>query len=307
MSYGVGIDVSKSWLDLHIHGLDRKARFGNTRAGWKQIAAWLAEHPLRSVVLEATGGYEQGALDALHEAGLPMVRVNPRQARDFAKATGQLAKTDALDARVLSHMAATLELIRYQPAAPWQRLLAEYLQRRDHVVLTIHQERQRLSKLNDPWLCRQTKAALKQWQSMLKELNARIAEQIASRPGLPILGQLKGVGPVVLASLAAQLPELGRINNKAVAKLVGVAPLARDSGTMRGVRSIWGGRAVVRNVLYMATLTAIRYEPAIRDFFRQLKERGKPGKVAVVAAMRKLLVILNARMRDALREAESAT
>ena len=298
MSYGVGIDVSKSWLDVHVHGLGHSARFGNTPVGYARLLAWLSPHALRLVVLEATGGYEQAALDALHAAGLPMVRLNPRQARDFAKATGQLAKTDTLDARVLAQMAAVLELMRYQPAEPWRRQLAQYRQRRAHLVMLLQQERQRLSQLSDAWLQQQARTAVRHWQKMLGEVDARIAGQIAAQSDLAVLRQVTGVGPVLLATLAAQLPELGRVDGKAIAKLVGVAPLARDSGSMRGARSIWGGRASVRQALYMGALVAVRFHPDLRTFYQRLRAQGKVAKVALVAAMRKLLVILNAKMRD---------
>ena len=298
MSYGVGIDVSKSWLDVHVHGLGHSARFGNTPVGYARLLAWLSPHALRLVVLEATGGYEQAALDALHAAGLPMVRLNPRQARDFAKATGQLAKTDTLDARVLAQMAAVLELMRYQPAEPWRRQLAQYRQRRAHLVMLLQQERQRLSQLSDAWLQQQARTAVRHWQKMLGEVDARIARQIAAQSDLAVLRQVTGVGPVLLATLAAQLPELGRVDGKAIAKLVGVAPLARDSGSMRGARSIWGGRASVRQALYMGALVAVRFHPDLRTFYQRLRAQGKVVKVALVAAMRKLLVILNAKMRD---------
>ena len=298
MSYGVGIDVSKSWLDVHVHGLGHGARFGNTPVGYARLLAWLSPHALRLVVLEATGGYEQAALDALHAAGLPMVRLNPRQARDFAKATGQLAKTDTLDARVLAQMAAVLELLRYQPAEPWRRQLAQYRQRRAHLVMLLQQERQRLSQLSDAWLQQQARTAVRHWQKMLGEVDARIAGQIAAQSDLAVLRQVTGVGPVLLATLAAQLPELGRVDGKAIAKLVGVAPLARDSGSMRGARSIWGGRASVRQALYMGALVAVRFHPDLRTFYQRLRAQGKVAKVALVAAMRKLLVILNAKMRD---------
>ena len=298
MAYGVGIDVSKSWLDVHVHGLGHSARFGNTPAGYTKLRAWLSSHALRLVVLEATGGYEQAALDALHAEGLPMVRLNPRQARDFAKATGQLAKTDTLDARVLAQMAAVLELTRYQPTEPWRRQLAQYQQRRTHLVTLLQQERQRLSQLSDPWLRQQARTAVQRWQKMLGEVDARIARQIAAQSDLAILRQVKGEGPVLLATLAAHLPELGRLAGKAIAKLVGVAPLARDSGSMRGTRSIWGGRASVRQALYMGALVAVRFNPHMRTFYQRLRAQGKVAKVALVAAMRKLLVILNAKMGD---------
>ena len=163
-----------------------------------------------------------------------------------------------------------------------------------------------MAQLTDTWLRRQALAALRRWTHMLKTLDTRIAAMLAEQSQLAPLGKIKGVGPVLLATLAGQLPELGRISGKAIAKLVGVAPLARDSGERRGVRGIWGGRAGIRAVLYMATLTAVRYEPALKNFYQSLRSRGKPAKVALVACMRKLLVILNARMRSEMN-ASSAT
>lgn len=298
MTYGVGVDVCQEALDVQVHGLDRYARFSNCARGIQQLCAWLAPIAVRQVVFEATGRCEPAALDALHARGWRVVRVNPRQARDFARATGQLAKTDRLDAQILAHMAAVLELTPYRPAEPWRRQLAEYQQRRSHLVLWLQQERQRLEALTDPWLREQAQGFVQQAQQALRELERRLARQVAAHPHLAVLAQIKGVGPVMLATLAAQLPELGQLSGKAVAKLVGVAPLARDSGRWRGARSIWGGRAGLRGVLYMAALTAVRYEPRLRSFYQALRARGKPAKVALVAAMRKLLVILNARMRD---------
>lgn len=298
MSQGVGIDVCRDWLDVVVHGTPSSKRFDNSPAGFRRLIAWLKPVACRQVVLEATGGYERNALDALYRAGLPVVRVNPRQARDFAKGTGQLAKTDALDARVLAHMAEVVPLAPYQPSEPWQAQLAEYQNRRAHLANHLHQERQRLRHFTDPWLRQQARQAVATTQRQLQALDARIADVVAQQPSLRILSQVKGVGPVLVATLAGHLPELGSLDGKAIAKLVGVAPLACDSGNHRGQRRVWGGRAAVRSVLYMATLTAIRYEPRIKAFYDSLRARAKPAKVAIVAAMRKLIVILNARMRD---------
>ncbi|NLC21146.1 MAG: IS110 family transposase [Halomonadaceae bacterium] len=306
MTYGVGIDVSQAWLDVHVHAVNQTTRLPNTPQGFSRLAKWLSTREPGPIVLEATGGYEQAALDALHDAGFAVIRVNPRQARDFAKACGQLSKTDRLDARVLAHMAQVLPLPLYQPPEPWQRRLAQYQQRRAQLQLTLQQERQRTAHLTDDWLCEQAQEALRHWQAMLKEVDARIAELVASQPQAEVLRDIKGVGPVLLATLLGQLPELGRLNGKAIAKLVGVAPLARDSGTMRGQRRVWGGRASIRATLYMSTLTAIRYEPRLKEFYQSLRQRGKQAKVAIVAAMRKLLVILNAKMRDHLKQQQMA-
>ncbi|WP_115560718.1 IS110 family transposase [Xanthomonas arboricola] len=300
MSESVGIDVSKRWLDVQVHGQRDGRRFANSVSGLQQMCTWLGPAHLHQVVVEATGGYEQLALESLYAAGMPVARVNSRQARDFAKATGQLAKTDRLDARVLAQMAALLPLTRSQPVEGWRAQLRAYQQRRTQVVAMVQQERQRQSHLTDAWLCSQAQSSLRHLQQQLAELDKRIAQQVGARAELAVLSQVKGVGPVLLASLAAQLPELGKLTGKAIAKLVGVAPLARDSGTMRGARCIWGGRACVRQGLYMATLTAVRFNESLRAFYQRLRGQGKASKVALVAAMRKLLVILNAKLRDQL-------
>ena len=295
----VGIDVSKATLDVAVYGSSEVRAFANSPTGFRRLAAWLLpERPLQ-VVLEATGGYEQAALDALFAAGLPVVRANPRQVRDFAKALGQLAKTDRLDARVLAQLAATISLTRYQPAFAWQRRLAQWHQRRGHLLQMLGSERQRLERMVDPALLRWARQHIAMLQRELRRLDTEIKHQIAAQPGLDALRSLKGVGPVLQATLASQLPELGQLDSKAIAKLVGVAPLARDSGLLRGQRHVWGGRRQIRAALYMASLTAIRYEPRLRAFYQALRARGKLAKVAIVATMRKLLVILNARMRDA--------
>jgi transposase len=296
--HGIGIDVSKATLEVAIHEGPHR-QFDNTPAGHRRLAAWLKTLPVRRVVLEPTGGYEQDVLDALHEAGLPMVRANARQVRDFARATGQLAKTDRLDAAVLAHIAQVLDLPRYQPPAPWQRRLAEHVQSRRQVVQLLISAEQQLRSVKDPALHRLLQANVTQLNRSKALLDQHIAQQIQDQPQLEALQTLKGVGPVLLAVLASELPELGRLDGKAIAKLVGVAPLARDSGTMRGTRSIWGGRSEIRQALYMSALSALRYEPRLREFYQGLRARGKAAKVAIVAVMRKMLVILNARARDA--------
>lgn len=300
MSAFVGIDVSKATLDVAVLGDAMSRRFGNAPSGFRRLVDWLRALSPQVVVLEATGGYELAALEALHAAGVPVARVNPRQARDFAKATGQLAKTDRLDAQGLARMAAAVPLTPYRPPATWQKRLAEWQQRRHQLVGMLGSERQRLERLTDPALRRLAEQHLKRLRAEIRTLEEGIARQLDEQPSLAPLRTLKGVGPVLQATLACALPELGRLNGKAIAKLVGVAPLARDSGQWRGQRVVWGGRAQVRQTLYMAALTAMRHEPRLRDFYRALRERGKAGKVAIVAVMRKMLVILNARMRDAM-------
>lgn len=298
---GVGIDVSKAMLDVVIAG-QRATRWPNLPKEAAALAAELARLPDVRVVLEASGGFERTMLQACAKAGVRVFRVNARQARDFAKATGQLAKTDALDAGVLARMAQCLtdDLLEYVPAEPWREQLGVWVRRRAQVVDALLQQRQQRTLLQDRTLQRLADKTVRSLTVELAALDREIARQ--STPHLtPAMTSIKGLGPVVRATLLTELPELGRLTGKQVAKLVGVAPLNRDSGTMRGVRTTWGGRARLRSVLYMAALSAIRWEPSIKAFFQQLKKRGKPGKVALVACIRKLVTVLNARRRDELQ------
>lgn len=298
MNEAIGIDVSKATLDVAVHGVARQSSFANTAAGHRRLVKWLLSLQPRQIVLEATGRYDQAALDALHGAGLPVVRMNPRQVRDFAKATGQLAKTDRLDAAVLARMSHALELPRYEPKSAWQRHLGEWTQRRRQLVDTIVTERQRAESLTDPRLRRLSRSLIALLERNVRELESEIASRVKAQPQLEALRSMKGVGPTLQATLASELPELGKLSGKAISKLVGVAPLARDSGTLRGRRSAWGGRSQIREPLYMAAMSAMRFEPRLKAFYEGLRARGKVGKVAIVAVMRKMLVILNARMRD---------
>lgn len=296
--FGIGIDVSKATLDVAVHG-EQFRQFSNDKRGFVRLIRWLKTWPIKQVVLEASGGYERAALDALHAAGLPMVRINPARARRFAQGTGRAAKTDRLDATVLAQMAHLLPLTRYVPPAPWQQRLAEFAQCRRHLVQMRVSEMQRLRRLVDPDLIAMKQRYIAQLSDDLKQLDKAIAEQLEGQPGWKNIGALKGVGPILISTLACELPELGSLGSKAIASLVGLAPMNRESGTWQGQRRISGGRAVVREALYMAALTAIRYEPRLRAFYAGLKAKGKASKVALVAVMRKMLVILNARKRDA--------
>lgn len=290
--------MSKATLDVAVHG-EQFRQFSNDKRGFVRLIRWLKTWPIKQVVLEASGGYERAALDALHAAGLPMVRINPARARRFAQGTGRAAKTDRLDATVLAQMAHLLPLTRYVPPAPWQQRLAEFAQCRRHLVQMRVSEMQRLRRLVDPDLIAMKQRYIAQLSDDLKQLDKAIAEQLEGQPGWKNIGALKGVGPILISTLACELPELGSLGSKAIASLVGSAPMNRESGTWQGQRRISGGRAVVREALYMAALTAIRYEPRLRAFYAGLKAKGKASKVALVAVMRKMLVILNARKRDA--------
>lgn len=296
----VGVDVSKAVLDVAVHGRPSQMQFENSRAGHRKLIAAVLPLKPRQVVIESTGCYDLAVTDAMYTAGLPVVRINPRQGRDFAKATGQLSKTDRLDARVLASMGQVLDLPRYEPKPAWQRRLSEWVHRRTQVVEMLSAERQRAGVLADPLLKRMARTHIAALERVCRELDRRITEQVSARSELAQLRSLKGVGPVLQATLACELPELGRMSGKAISKLAGVAPLARDSGTMRGRRTIWGGRPQIRDPLYMAAMSAARFDARLRAFYKGLRERGKPGKVALVAVMRKMLVILNARMRDQL-------
>ena len=296
---GVGIDVGKFALDLARQDGNAVEHFGNDVQGIERLVAHLASWGRLWIVLEATSGYEVPVLRALLRAGHVVSRVNPRQARNFARASGQLAKTDAIDARMLADMARCLQarLPRYVEPAPWQADLAAHVTRRAQVVLAIQQQTQQIHALT---LAALRKVAHRSLRALLRERDV-LDQQIAtlSAPHLtPAWRSIKGLGAVVQATLLSLLPELGSLSRQQLAKLVGVAPLNRDSGTLRGHRGIFGGRASVRAVVYMAALVAIRWQPEFKAFYQQLRARGKPAKVALVACMRKFLVVLNARIRD---------
>jgi len=295
----VGIDVSKAQLDL---ALRPEGRFSapNDEAGCAQVLERLRAVSPTLVVLEATGGLEIPLTGVLAAAGVPVVVVNPRQVRDFAKATGKLAKTDALDAQTLAHFA---EVIRpeLRPLPDEQtQALAAILARRRQLVEMLTAEKNRLASARPPvrkslrthitWLEREL-------SHTDRDLAHAIRESPVWREKEELLQSAPGVGPVVTSTLLANLPELGTLTGKQIAALVGVAPFNRDSGTLRGTRTVWGGRAQVRAVLYMGTLVATRFNPVIRAFYQRLCAAGKPKKVALTACMRKLLIILNAMLK----------
>ena len=295
---GVGIDVGKHFLDLARHDQAGVTRFPNRPQGMTALVQHLRSWGPCWVVLEATGGYEMPVLQALVDEGIPTSRINPRQSRSFARATGQLAKTDVLDARGLADMAHCMHprLPRYVPPASWQVTLGAFVTRRAQVVLAIQQQTQQIQALI-PELQAPARTSLQALCDEAAWLDQRIAD--LSAPHLtPAWRSIKGLGPVVQATFLGLLPELGSFTRRQIAKLVGVAPLNHDSGTLKGHRAIFGGRASVRAVLYMATLVAIRWQPELKAFYTTLRGLGKPAKVAIVAAMRKFLVILNARIRD---------
>ncbi|MDP4157950.1 MAG: IS110 family transposase [Bacillota bacterium] len=297
----VGIDVGKAALDVAVDGVSGVLRFANSPSGIGKLLRHLRALDDARIVVEATGGYEEALLEACCDAGLWAARVNPRQARDFARATGELAKTDAIDARLLASMARLFHdrLRRYGAPAPWQRQLRDWLRRRGQVVVSLqaHKQQTALASVAVRKLMAATIAAIK------RELTAidRAIQALLKDHATPAVCSSKGMGPIFQATSLALLPELGRLSRQQIAKLVGVAPMNRDSGQSQGKRRIRGGRAPMRVALYMATLSAVRWDPMLRAHYQQLRARGKLGKVALVACMRKLLTIVNARRRDELR------
>jgi transposase len=297
----VGIDVSRDRLDVAVRPSGDAWSVANDDAGIAALVARLGPLTPTGIVVEATGGLEAAVAAALAEAGLPVAVVNPRQARDFARATGQLAKTDALDARMLAHFAEAIRPhLRPLPDVEQQRLAA-VLTRRQQVVEMLVAERQRLSRAVP--VVRERVAAHVAWLAEeLDRLDGELAAAIQASPVWrardDLLQSVPGVGPVLSRTLLAELPELGQLDRRRIAALVGVAPVTRESGRLRGRRGIWGGRAHVRRVLYMAAVVAVRWNPTIRAFHNRLVAAGKPPKVALVACMHKLLTILDAMVRS---------
>lgn len=294
----VGIDVAKAHLDVAIRPGEEVFQVANTEAGLKKLVARLKGATPTLIVLEATGGYEKDAAAYFCEEQYPVAVVNPRQVRDFAKATGTLAKTDSLDAAILAHFAEAIRPQRMVAKSHSSNELDEFVRRRKQLVsmMTMEKNRRKQARFTD--VESDISEHLKWLKSRLDRIDTDIGNllQVSDewKDDAKLLGAVPGIGPVVTMCLLSELPELGQLNRKQIAKLVGVAPLNNDSGQSRGKRSIWGGRAGIRCCLYMATLSAVRYNPAIKAFYTRLLAIGKPKKVALVASMRKLLTILNA-------------
>jgi transposase len=293
----IGIDVSKSWLDVAVFGGDEELRIGNDAAGICGLTRQLTQGEPERVVLEATGGYEKALVRSLQANGVPVVVVNPRQVRDFARATGRLAKTDRIDAQVLAQFAILLRPEPRQPKSEAESELSALVRRRQQVTSLLTMEKNRKKLATNPTVLaslERTTGCLKQ---ELGDLNRAIDLLIKATPGLRERSRLyqtvPGVGPRVASTLLAELPELGRLNRKQVASLVGVAPLNWDSGVFRGKRAVWGGRSQVRSSIYMGALVATGHNPILRTFYRRLVRSGKAKKLALIACMRKLLTILN--------------
>jgi len=295
-----GIDVSKGWLNIALWPLKAELQVDNGAAGYDRLAAWLTQHGVVRVGLEASGGYEVAVIDALEARGFAVVRFNAQRVRMFAKAKGRLAKNDRADARTIAQ--ATAVLLDMAPAPRRRDLdpLVEHLTYRRQMRAWITDCTNQLERLRDRTLRDKIKRRQTALQRELAALDKRLVELVAEHDDWHVLAQrlrtVPGVGPVLAHTLIALLPELGRLSRRAIASLVGVAPFDDDSGKSAGERHIKGGRAAVREALYMAALVAKRFNPLIAAFAKRLA--GKKPKVILVACMRKLLVILNAMLRD---------
>ncbi len=301
MSEFIGIDVSKSRLDVAAHASAVGFAVENTEAGLVQLCQRLSALEPELVVMEASGGYERLSVATLASAGFNVALVNARQVRAFAQATGVLAKTDRVDARVLAHFAAAVRPpVRALPDAQ-QQALGELLARRRQLVGMLVMEKNRLAQARDGRVRRDITSLITILKKRVAGCDDDLQQLIQASPlwraHEDLLRSFNGIGPVSARTLLADLPELGALNRKQIASLVGLAPIARESGSWRGRRSVFGGRGQVRAALYMATLAAIRSNAAIRAFYQRLRQAGKPPKVALVACMRKVLTILNAMVR----------
>ena len=295
----IGCDLSRAWLDIHTLPGGARARIANTPSG---TTAWIAGiDPAARVVFEATSGCDGPLIAALAERGIAFARVNPRQAREFARATGILAKTDRVDARVLAEMGSRLPLKATTPPDPDRVRLADFLRRRRQLVETRKAEKVRRHSSGQREILRDIESMIALLDRRIAKLDREIAALIAESPSLAerarLLAPVPGIGPTVLATLLGELPELGALCRRRIASLAGLAPHARESGSWRGTRRIWGGRRKVREALYIAALSATRRIPSLVALRQRMRAAGKAPKTILIAAGRQLLVILNAMIR----------
>lgn len=298
----IGIDVAKLYFDLHCLKTGQDRHIDNTADGIRQCVALCNEIRPQLIVMEATGGYELALASALQAKGFAVAIVNPRRIRDFAKATGQIAKTDKLDARIIARFAATLEPMPTEQINENTQKLKALVARRSQLVGLHTAEANRLEHADTRDIQRSIAAVLKVIEAQLKTIDRQIDEHIRSTPQLQqraeTIDSAPGIGPTTAHMLVTELPELGRLNRRQIAALVGVAPIARDSGTFRGKRMTGGGRKDIRSRLFMPTLVAVRYNPVLKAYYDRLVSQGKCKMVALVAAMRKLICILNTMLKN---------
>lgn len=295
----VGVDISKNKLDVFVRG--RHFVISNDTDGYATLVRRLAKYRVRVVVMEATGGYEAGLAVALSENELPLAVVNPRQVRDFAKAKGYLAKTDKIDAAMLEEFGRLMDVQPQVLPDNEQIYLRDLVDRRRAVNRMLVEEKNRLGKARHEEIRARIRNSISNLERELAELDDDIDKTVKGSPvyreKAELLQSVPGVGPATTGVLLAELPELGTVSNKRICMLVGVAPINRDSGKMRGKRTIWGGRKRVRAALYMAALVSTRFNPTLKAVYERLVAAGKPKKIAIVAVMRKLLVTVNALLR----------
>jgi transposase len=301
----IGIDVSKSLLDVYVRPSKQGFQATNDQVGIAAVRDFLNPYPGALVVIEATGGYEHAVAATLASAGFRVAIVNPRQVREFGRATGRLAKTDAIDAELLALFGERIQpAVRPLPEEDSQALHAVVTRRRQ-IVDMLTAEKNRLGLARDKTVRRSLENHIawleKQLGNVDDDLSAMVKRSPLWRAKDNLLQSAPGIGNTVSRSVLALLPELGTLTNKQITALVGLAPFARDSGRYRGRRAIWGGRSNVRSVLYMAALTGLRWNPAIAEFYRRLRAGGKPHRVAMTACMRKLLITLNAMVKNGTR------
>ena len=291
----IGVDIAKGWIDVFYLSTSKHDRITTTK---QSLARFSKAAAGCLIVVEASGGYERPLTEALAKAGTDYARVNPRQAREFARATGRLAKTDKVDAMVLAHMGRALELHPTPPPDPDRARLADLVARRDDLVGMIRAEKNRAGTTRDTWIGREIALLIKALQSHLTAIEGQIAILIKEHAPLTRISarlcSVPGIGPALSAVLIARLPELGQMDARKITSLAGLAPHACDSGLSRGKRRIWGGRADVRRALYIAAFIASRYDPMMKAFRTRLQAAGKAVKLALTACARKLLTILNA-------------
>ena len=289
----IGVDVSKNWLDIHAPDTTHQ-RLPNTV---KALTTFARTASSACVIFEATGGYERPLMAALAQADVGYQRVNPRHAREFARATGRLAKTDKVDAAMLARMGAALQLTAQAAPDPARQRLADFIARLQDLKVQRQGEANRLKQAHDPFIARDIKRMIAVLQRRIAAFEARIVAQIIDHPALRALYHrlqtMPGIGPTLAAELLAKLPELGQLSRRKIASLAGLAPVACDSGLRRGKRHIWGGRRDLARVLYLAAFIASRYDPRFKAYRKRLQDNGKPTKVAITATARKLLTILN--------------
>lgn len=296
----IGIDVSKAILDVYILPCKKYMQFKNDAKGIQKLREKLKSFSQASIVMEATGGYEKPVAQSLQKAGFNVAVVNPRHIRDFAKALGKLAKTDRIDAEVIALFAEKMQPPTNVMYNENQQNLAELNARRRQIIEMITMEKNRLDKASNELkksIQRIIKALEKELQAINEALEKSIQNDADYAQKNTLLKSIKGVGSVVAVGIIAELPELGNVTAKQISALAGLAPYNRDSGTMRGKRTIWGGRVSVRTTLYMATLVAMKHNPQIKSFYERLCNAGKLKKVAITACMHKLLVIMNAMIK----------